>query len=175
MIISTRTARYADGRTEVQRIVTPTPPEQWDPEDPLPFESSILWLLPIESLDYVRVAVIHHANTRRGPLALKGDVVLAGYSKLADSGPAHPRTHGFTRRVFYLTMDDGRRNLIDVPETAVDPSTLLPGQAGSAPDIARFNSAYPRHARRGRKSVVRNPVALGKILAAHHGLQLAAS
>jgi hypothetical protein len=175
MIIPTRTARFADGKIEVQRIVLPPPPEQWNPEDPLPFESAILWLLPVESLDYVRVAVIHHARSRRGPLALKGDVVLAGYSKLAESGPVHPRTHCFTRRVFYLTMDDGRRNLNDVPETAVDPSTLLPGHSGSAPDTAPLNGGYPRHARRKRRSVLRNPVELGKILAAHHGLHLAAS
>jgi len=174
MIVPNRTLRHPDGKLEIQRLVMPTP-ELSKPQDPLAFESSLLWLLPVESLDYVRVAVIHNAKSRSGPLLLKGGAVLAGYSKLADTAPADARSHCFARRVFYLMLEDGSRNLNDIPETAVDPATLLPGFPGSAPDISRFNRGYPRHARRGRRSVVRNPVALGKILATHHGLQLAAS
>ena len=155
MIIPNRIVRVGEGRVEIQRQVMPTPPEQWKPEDPLPFESSLLWLWPIESLDYVRVAVIQNAKTRRGPLVIKGDILLVGYSKLSDAAPPHPRTQCFARRLFYLTPEDGARNLNDIPDMAIDPQTLLPGQPGDAPDLTKINGGYPRHARRGRRSVCR--------------------
>jgi hypothetical protein len=168
MIVSTRNIEHPDGRLEIAR--TPENGAASEPvrSDPLAREDSILWLLAPESLDYVRVTMVHQAITARGPLATSHDVVLAGYAKLAHDASPHPKTGRFSRRVFYLLPEDSYRNLNDIPKGAIDPLTIFPGRPGMAPDIRDIDAAYPRHLRRRRRrSYLRNPISIARILAKH--------
>ncbi|GIW55629.1 MAG: hypothetical protein KatS3mg082_2033 [Nitrospiraceae bacterium] len=149
MIVPTRTICYADGRREVIRVLNEISLEEWKPDDPLAFESSLVWNFAVESLDFVRVRTVPGARSRRGPLELSGNHILVGYSKLSVNAPCHPQTRRYARRVFYLEPEDMYRNLIEIPPGAVDPATLLPGCAGSPPDIRLLLKGYPAHSRRG--------------------------
>jgi hypothetical protein len=168
MIVSTRSIQHSDGRLEIARTFLQSPVTSAGHNDPLAYEDSILWLLAPDALDYVRVTTVHQAITPRGPLATGHEVVLAGYAKLLPNAPPDAKTGLFSRRVFYLLPEDSYRNLNDVPKGAIDPLTVFPGKPGTAPDIRQIDAAYPRHLRRKRRrSFLRNPVSIARILAKH--------
>ena len=146
-MIDTRTVNYGDGRTEVARLVNNHNVDQWDRSDPLAFESSVIWTQDIESLDFVRVATVRNARNRGGKLRLDDDrLTVVGYTKLTDDAPTDPRTHHFTRRIFYLREEDSRLNLNAYPKDAVDPKSVYPGVEGEAP--ATSERGYPYYLRR---------------------------
>jgi hypothetical protein len=147
-MVSTRNVRRADGALEIQRILNGRSLGSWTEQDPLAFEKSVVWLQPLDSLDFVRVAVIDHAHSRRGPLSCPNMIVL-GYTKLTSDAPRNSATGAYRRRLFYLRPADSRLNLNETPEGAIDPRTILPGAAGSPPAAVEFERAYPSHLRKG--------------------------
>ncbi len=146
MIIPTRTLQHPDGRVEIVRLLTGPALGAWSPDKTLSFEGSLMWLCPLESLDYVRVGFVH-APRRTGRVALAGGLAVVGYANLHADAPPHPRHNAFVRRVFYWRPEDLDRNLNRVPEGAVDPATLLPGYEGAPPDLDGIKLGYPRHLR----------------------------
>ncbi len=173
MILPTRQLRNADGHWEIVRVLSETGLEDWNADDPLAFEASLVWVVPFESLDYVRVATVREARSRRGSLALDGQAVCVGYSKLTANAPRDPRTGLYTRRVFYLLPEDFGRNLIDIPAGAVDPCSILPGRRGTTPDVSEVLKGYPKHLRQLRTSILRNPVDIGPLVAERQQVALA--
>lgn len=146
-MIDTRTLNYGDGRTEVSRLVNDHNVGQWDRNNPLAFESSVIWTQEIEGLDFVRVATVRNAKHRSGRLRLDDPrLTVVGYSKLTDDAPTDPETHHFTRRIFYLREEDSRLNLNAFPDGAVDPKTIFPGVEGRPPKTSE--RGYPYYLRR---------------------------
>ncbi len=146
-MIDTRTVNYGDGRLEVARLINDRNIDQWDRRDPLAFESSIIWTRDISALDFVRVATVRNARSRRGALRLDDSrLTVVGYSKLTDDAPTDPKTHHYTRRVFYLRDEDSRLNMNAFPRGAIDPSSLSPGAKGLSPQASE--SGYPYYLRR---------------------------
>jgi len=143
-MINTRTVQLADGSIEVVRILDDHLLKGWQPNNPLAFEKSILWLSPIESLDFVRVGHVRRAQSRRGPLVCShSDVVLLGYSKLTCDAPVDPATKAYRRRLFYLRENDFLLNMNEFPDGAIDPQTILPGASGSPPNLQEIERGYP--------------------------------
>ncbi len=145
-MIDTRTVNYGDGRQEVARLINDRNMNQWDSRDPLAYESSIIWTQDISALDFVRVATVRNARSRRGALKLDDSrLTVVGYSKLTDDAPTDT-THHFTRRVFYLRNEDSRLNMNAFPRGAVDPNSLMPGGTGNSPHASE--NGYPYYLRR---------------------------
>ena len=142
-MINTRTVTRGNGSREIIRILDDDVLSRWRRDNPLAFEKSIVWLQPIETLDFVRVVTIRHAKSRRGPLLVKGAGVILGYSKLTSDAPRDPQTNTYTRRLFYLKEDDFELNMNQFPEGAIDPQTVLPGIAGESPDLQQIERGYP--------------------------------
>ncbi len=129
------------------RLVNDRNVEQWNREDPLAFESSIIWTQDVTTLDFVRVATVRNARNRRGRLRLDDPrITVVGYSKLSDGAPTDPETRHFVRRVFYLREEDSRLNMNAFPPSAIDPKTVAPGVQGRKP--ATDESGYPYYLRR---------------------------
>lgn len=147
MIIPTRTLQHPDGRLEIIRVLTGPMLDEWSPDQFLSYEGSLVWLCPLESLDFVRHGVVDNAARRTGRVTLSAGLMVVGYANLLTNAPRHPRTGGFVRRVFYWRPEDLQRNLNRPPEDAVDPATLLPGHEGAAPHINGIEAGYPRHLR----------------------------
>jgi hypothetical protein len=127
---------------EIVRILNDDMLGHWSPNGPLAFEKSIVWLQPLSELDFVRTAYVRNAQSRRGPLIVRGVGMVLGYSKLTADAPRDSATKNFTRRLFYLTEDDLQLNLNQIPPGVYDPMTILPGETGSAP-VVKDDRGYP--------------------------------
>lgn len=146
MIIPTRTLQHPDGRVEVVRVLTGPSLSAWSPERALSYEGSLMWLCPLETLDFVRVGTVYTPK-RTGRITLAGGLIVVGYANLHSDAPPHPQRKAFQRRVFYWRPEDITRNLNRVPQTAIDPATLLPGHEGAPPEVEKLQAGYPRHLR----------------------------
>lgn len=144
MVQAVRVVRHRGGVVEVVRVLSEPVLCHWQPDDPLAYEATIVWLFAPESLDFARVLWLRDAHSRSSPIRLAGPKITLGYSTLTSDAPRHPQTGCYARRVFYLLYDDLYRNLIDLPQGAVSPEHLLPGQQGIPPDPAAILPAYPR-------------------------------
>ncbi len=142
-MINTRRVPRADGGEEIVRILDDQLLNKWRRDNPLAFEKSIVWLRPLETLDFVRVAMIRTAKSRRGPLLCSAGVTILGYAKLTLDAPFNPQTRAYSRRVFYLMENDSELNMNQFPKGALDPQTILPGVVGTAPDLEQIERGYP--------------------------------
>ena len=127
--MKTRTVYHNDGRIELRRIMTSQSLKDWDRRYPLAYERSILWLKAIGGRDFVRVAVVRNARSRRGPL-LTGNSkqVVLGYSKLTVDAPLMPGNEMcYLRRVFYVTQEDILLNEYSgLNQNCIRPESILP-------------------------------------------------
>lgn len=106
---------------------------EWRPHDTTNFsvETSIVWLQPVDALDYVREELLFVLGASRGRPRCPVDGELIGYTM---AGPGK-RMPGF-RRLFTLRDYDrgGPRPHVNwsegCPSEAVDPSTVAPGVPG---------------------------------------------
>lgn len=129
-MIKTKTVRRTDGKVEILRVLGPGAMDEWNRDDPLAYEKSIVWTVDISRLDYVRVTTIHSARSRRGPLEASGPIRVVGYAKLTSNAPRNPDGATYSRRMFYVKDEDGRADA--APSNAIDPRTVLPGFPGRA-------------------------------------------
>lgn len=134
-MLKTRIISHDDGRTEILRILAADALDAWSKGSPLSYEKSIVWLGDIEQLPFVRMAWVNNAKSRRGALTVSGNVTVVGYAKLTPDAPRN-REQCYCRRVFYLRDSDlasrGFRRQ-KLPDSAVDPRTVLPGCLGQPP------------------------------------------
>ncbi len=128
--MKTRIRELKDGAVEVIRLFSPDDLGIYCKDDPLLYEKSIVWLEESDRLPFVRVKTVRAARSRRGPIYLGEGGRVIGYSKLTPNAPRCPETHGYIRRVFYLTNEDLTRPGAPIPASAVDPRSLLPGHPG---------------------------------------------
>jgi hypothetical protein len=127
--MKTRTVYHNDGRIELRRIMTSQSLKDWDRRYPLAYERSILWLKAIGGRDFVRVAVVRNARSRRGPLLTgNSNQVVLGYSKLTVDAPLMPGNEMcYLRRVFYVTQQDILLNEYSgLNENCLRPGSILP-------------------------------------------------
>jgi hypothetical protein len=127
--MKTRTVYHNDGRIELRRIMTSQNLKDWDRRYPLAYERSILWLKAIGGRDFVRVAVVRNARSRRGPLlAGNSNKVVLGYSKLTVDAPLMPGNEMcYLRRVFYVTQQDILLNEYSgLNQNCIRPGSILP-------------------------------------------------
>ncbi len=134
--MKTRKVSYQDGRHEVIGIWNDERLSGWSQDDPMAYESSILWLEDVERLPYVRSMYVHNCESRRGKLVPRGGGRVVGYSKLTDNAPVDGVTGGYVRRVFYLSNADLSSDSHEMiaPRDAIDPTTILPGLKGNPPN-----------------------------------------
>ncbi len=107
-----------------------------------PNEAKIVWIVPLDSIDYVR-SVIFTAPHRVGPprgWRKKRHGRLIGYSELLPNAPGIVPAC-FKRRLFWLADSDrcGRDSTAYVtgcPWEARDPRTIEPNTAGTITDRA---------------------------------------
>ena len=149
--IELREVNLPDGSVEIVRVLTDNVIGHWSAKRPLAFEKSIVWLQPIAELDFVRIAWVRHAQSRRGPLYVRDVGMVVGYSKLTADAPRDIATKTFTRRLFYLTEDDLLLNLNQIPAGVYDPKTIFPGVMGKEPRRQNLDRGYPVWA--GRSAV----------------------
>jgi len=142
-MLNTRIVNNDDGSREIIRVLDTQTLGSWSPQRPLAFEKSVVWLRPIENLDFVRVALLRGALSRRGPLVAEGAGVVVGYTKLTTDAPRDPSTGAFTRRLFYLKDEDSLLNMNQFPPNAIDPRTILPGVVGEPPKVEELERGYP--------------------------------
>ncbi len=127
--MKTRTVYHNDGRIELRRIMTSQSLKDWDRRYPLAYERSILWLKAIGGRDFVRVAVVRNARSRRGPLLTgNSNQVVLGYSKLTVDAPLMPGNEMcYLRRVFYVTQQDILLNEYSgLNQNCLRPGSILP-------------------------------------------------
>jgi len=146
MLIETRTVRHPDGTQEIVCILNDEVLGGWTPRRPLAFEKSVVWLQPITEFEFVRVAHVRQANSRRGPLIARGAGMVVGYSTLTVDAPRDPITNTFSRRLFYLTESDLQLNLNQIPPAVLDPKTILPRVEGQPPRARNLDRGYPKWA-----------------------------
>jgi hypothetical protein len=139
----TREVNHSDGSLEIVRILNDDMLGHWTPNGPLAFEKSVVWLQPITELDFVRTAWVRNAQSRRGPLLVRGVGMVLGYAKLTADAPRDCNTKNYTRRLFYLTEDDLQLNLNQIPPGVYDPKSILPGIMGKAPTLKDLDRGYP--------------------------------
>lgn len=145
----TNTIFHPDGGCEILKVLDQEEADHFNAKDPLAYEASIRWLVPLESLDFVRTRMVKKAQSRRGRLRLDAyDVIVVGFAILQEDAPKHRKTNGYCRRVFYITEEDFEANLNAFPVGALDPSTILPGVAGESPKFEHFEEGYPAYMRR---------------------------
>ena len=128
--MKTRIRLLDDGSHEMIRLFSPEDLESLDKDDPLLFEKSVVWLVDVKSLPYVRTKVIRTARSRRGPISFGDAGRVVGYSKLTPNAPRCPDTKGYVRRVFYLKNSDCLDQSDRIPISAYDPTTIMPGVKG---------------------------------------------
>ena len=145
--MKTRVMQHKDGRREVVRVLTTEELVAWSAEHPLAYEKSIVWLESIERLRFVRVAHVRCATSRRGPLLVNTGERVIGYSKLMANAPRDKQTQRYSRRLFYLTVPDCELKHETVPESAVDPRTVLPGVEGRKPAAKSRRTAKSKRAK----------------------------
>jgi hypothetical protein len=142
-MLKTRTIPRRDGGAEIIRILDDSLLGRWTPDDPVSYEQSIIWLQPLEGLDFVRVAFVRNAKSRRGSLVIRGASMILGYAKLTEDAPVDPETRRYTRRVFYLKEEDSQLNMNQFPAGSIDPRTILPSIHGAAPQVEQVERGYP--------------------------------
>lgn len=142
-MFKTRTVKRKNGGREIIRVIDEKLLGSWSESNPIAYEKSVVWLEPIDGLDFVRVAVIPTARSRRGPLMVQGAGMVLGYTKLSDDAPRNPVTNLYTRRVFYLKESDSNLNMNQFPRGAVDPRTILPSLEGDPPRLEE--RGYPAY------------------------------
>ena len=128
--MKTRIRELKDGAQEIIRLLSPDEMEAWSKDDPLSYEKSIVWLSDVSKLPFVRVKTVYAALSRRGPIYLGQGAHVVGYSKLTSNAPRNPESNGYVRRVFYLRSSDVAQVPGDLPRSAVDPKSVLPGSVG---------------------------------------------
>ena len=128
--MKTRIRELKDGAQEIIRLLSPDEMDAWSKDDPLSYEKSIVWLSDVSQLPFVRVKTVRAARSRRGPIYLGDGAHVVGYSKLTPNAPRNPESNGYIRRVFYLKSSDRAQVPTDIPHSAVDPKSILPGAAG---------------------------------------------
>src|SRR5262245_17733162 len=111
MIIPTRVIPHGAGALVIVRMLTRPPLETCSSATKRSFESSLTWLAPLQSLDYVRVGTVNNAPRRTGRLRLADGLIVVGFSTLTSDAPTHPQTGAFVRRVFYWRPEDLASNL----------------------------------------------------------------
>ena len=128
-MIETRNILHSDGRLEIRRVISAENLDEWNQENPLAFERSVVWIRPVLDLPFVRAAFVKNARSRRGPLLTANeDQIVVGYSKLTADAPMQGLDHlYYQRRVFYLTSHD-LQGISDVRESTncMQPSTIVP-------------------------------------------------
>ena len=67
-MVKTRNIVHDDGRLEIRRVISADNLVDWEQDNPLAFERSIVWIRPVMDLPYVRTAFVKNARSRRGPL-----------------------------------------------------------------------------------------------------------
>ena len=140
---------HPDGGCEIVKVLDRVEADHFNAKNPLAYEASIRWLVPLESLDFVRTRMVKKVQSRRGRLRLDAhEVVVIGYAILQEDAPKHRKTNGYCRRVFYLSREDFETNLNAFPIGALDPDTILPGVTGDSPEFVHFESGYPAYMRR---------------------------
>ena len=77
-MVKAHTIPRTDGGMEILRVLDDSLLERWTPDDPISYEKSIVWLQPLDGLDFVRVALVRNAKSRRGPLAIHGASMILG-------------------------------------------------------------------------------------------------
>jgi hypothetical protein len=159
-MISIREIRNDDGSHEIIRILDDKSLGQWSPRRPLAFEKSIVWLRPIENLDFVRMAILRRARSRRGPLVVQAKGVVVGYSRLTTDAPRDPKTGAFVRRLFYLKDEDSLLNMNQFPTNAINPQTVLPGVIGEPPRAEDIDRGYPWYLCRSELGLPTPPITL---------------
>jgi uncharacterized protein DUF6009 len=114
-------------------------------EGDLAHERDVVWLEPLDDLDYVRQAL--DKTRRRGnqpPYARDGRMV--GYACLDEGAEPDPDSGLYKRRVFYLLPHD-RDSIPDglysegAPGEAVDPRTITPRKPGAKTDRSQRGPA----------------------------------
>ena len=128
---------------EILRILDDSVLGRWSPDDPLSYEQSIVWLQPLDGLDFARVAFVRDATSRRGPLAIGGAWMILGYSKLTEDAPRARETGLYTRRIFYLKEEDSLLNMNQFPKGSIDPRSVLPSVFGEPPREEEVERGYP--------------------------------
>jgi len=147
-MLKTRTAPRQDGGVEIIRILDDSILGRWTPGDPLSYEQSIIWLQPLDGLDFVRVAFIKNSRSRRGRIVISGNSMVLGYAKLTEDAPVDPVTRLYTRRVFYLKDTDSQLNMNQFPSGSIDPRTIRPSVYGEPPQVELVERGYPWHVSR---------------------------
>lgn len=115
---------------EIVRVLSTEDLIAWSDDDPLAYEKSIVWLEDITKLGYVRVVRVCCAKSRRGPLVLSSGERVIGYAKLMPDAPRDAKTQRFARRLFYLKDLDRSAGSGTIPNSAIDPRSILPGIVG---------------------------------------------
>lgn len=128
-MIETRNILHSDGRLEIRRVISADNLDDWNHDNPLAFERSIVWIRPVLDLPYIRTAFVQNARSRRGPLLTANqDQIVVGYSKLTADAPMQGQDYlYYQRRVFYLTRND-LQGVGDVEASAncIQPTTIVP-------------------------------------------------
>ncbi|WP_318212283.1 MULTISPECIES: DUF6009 family protein [unclassified Streptomyces] len=102
--------------------------------DELTHEHDIVWLEPVDTLDYVRQS-LDRLPTRRGRPPYHRDGRMIGYATLTPQAKPSRASGTFLRRVFWLTPND-RDTTPDglytkcTPAEAVDPRTVSAREKG---------------------------------------------
>lgn len=114
-------------------------------------EAEVVWLEPVDDLDYVRQTLDKtKRRNNRPPYARDGRMV--GYARLDDNADPDPDSGLYKRRVFYLLPHD-RDSIPDglysegAPGEAVDPRTIAPKKPGSKTDRSQRGPAVASPAR----------------------------
>jgi len=128
-MVKTRNIIHDDGRLEIRRVISADNLVDWDHDNPLAYERSIVWIRPVLDLPYVRTAFVKNARSRRGPLLTASeDQTVVGYSKLTADAPMQGLDYlYYQRRIFYLTSED-IEGVADVNGSVncIQPSTIRP-------------------------------------------------
>ena len=160
-MLKTHTLPRADGGMEILRILDDSVLGRWTPDDPLSYEKSIVWRQSLDGLDFVRVAFIKNAKSRRGALVLNGDLMVLGYAKLTEDAPINTETQRYTRRIFYLKDEDSLLNMNQFPAGSIDPRTVLPSVPGEPPKIEQVERGYPWYVSRAELGLSSPPMPTG--------------
>jgi len=128
-MLETRNILHSDGRLEIRRVISADNLDEWNQENPLAFERSIVWIRPVLDLPFVRAAFVKNARSRRGPLLTANeDQIVVGYSKLTADAPIQGLDYlYYQRRVFYLTSHDLQGSSdVRTSTNCMQPSTIVP-------------------------------------------------
>ncbi|MEU1569089.1 DUF6009 family protein [Streptomyces mirabilis] len=112
-------------------------------------EIDIVWLIPVDELDYVREG-FDITKRRTGRPAYHGHGRLVGYANLRPDAVPTRDSGRYNRRTFWLLSHD-RGEAPDTeyrthaPLEAVDPRTVGPGQPGYLTERAWGKPLPPRH------------------------------